>query len=296
MSVPTAGRGSTVPNEQDQTGHRASPAPAFVSLLDDATLTVNPPNLLCFHGSLAVSLVEGCGEGSIYWRNPPENHQTGIRGQGTERATQEADRRARAQLRRYCVRNGLNRLGTLTYSNDHLPDDLSGVWADIERFRRRLHDELGELIPIVVTVEQGEISGRLHVHFAFGQYLDHSMVERAWSLGFVSLNKIKVEGGKREKCRRAAAYVSKYVAKDQGTELRCFNGRRYSTTKGFQAVRRSFAVDSFQAGLDALQLEFGGLVVWFWSSEDFEDWNGPPVWSFRFGDEPSTAYSESPAS
>ena len=33
-----------------------------------------------------------------------------------ERSTQEADRRARAQVRRYCATHGLNRLGTLTYA------------------------------------------------------------------------------------------------------------------------------------------------------------------------------------
>lgn len=228
----------------------------------------------------------GAGEAAVWWRPPPVDRDRGQRGKGEVRAAVEADRRARRQVRRYCVRNGLDRLGTLTYAPEHLPESWGDVWADVERFRRGLYAEVGGPVPLVVTIERGEQSGRLHVHFAFGQYLDAGMVRRVWGKGLVDLRRIDVKGeGKRARCRRAAAYVAKYVTKgDSAEDGRQFDGRRYSTTHGFGCVRRSTAVPSYEHGLRQAMDWCGGGIEWRWCSNEDPDWCGPPVTVLHFGD------------
>lgn len=223
----------------------------------------------------------------MWWRNPPANPDRGVRGEGSTRAGSEAERRARRQVRRYCVRNGLDRLMTLSYAPEHLPESWQDCWADIEDFRRKLYAHLGGPVPLVATIERGSLHDRLHVHIAFGRYLDADAVAGLWGRGFVDLRRISVAGvGKRERCRTAAAYVAKYVTK--GSELdangREFNGRRYSTSHGFAATRRSQAVSSFLDGLELAHQWVGGSVVWSWSSSDDPDWLGPPVTCLHFGD------------
>lgn len=256
------------------------------ALLDNSTLIVSGEKTLYAHGSWAVSESVGAGEAAVWWRSRTTDRDRGQRGEGTERSSAEADRRARRQVRRYCVRNGLDRLGTLTYAPEHLPEQWQDVWADVERFRRGIYAEVGGPIPLVVTIERGEQSGRLHVHFAFGQFLDAGMVRRVWGKGFVDLRRLEAKGeGKRARCRRAAAYVAKYVTKGDSAEAgRQFDGRRYSTTHGFGCVRRSESVESYAKGLRQAMDWCGGEVDWSWSSSEDPDWPGTPVTVLHFGD------------
>lgn len=240
-----------------------------------------------------MSVAEGTGEGSIWWRNPPSDVDRGVRGAGAPRAATEAARRARSKVRRYAVRNGCDRLVTLTYSDEYLPDTWQAVWDDIERFRRRLTKALGVAPAMVATIERGELNGRLHVHIALDRFVPESVLAEAWGRGFVSVRKIKVSGrGKRERCRRAAAYISKYVTKayengdgDGDGEGRAFNGRRYSVTKGYAPTQRSWAVSTRFEGLEVLRALCGGEVVWSWSSASAPEWRGPPIDVVHFGDE-----------
>lgn len=180
--------------------------------------------------------------------------------------------------------NGLNRLLTLTFAPEHLPDDRAGVWECIEDFRRKLHDHLGERIPLVVTIERGKQNGRLHAHVAYGRYLDQEAVAGLWGRGFVDLRQIRVAGeGKRAGCRRAAAYVAKYVTKDDDAD-RGLNGRRYSVTKGFVPVRSSRAVESFRVGVEVAKTLCGGDLEWGWSSAEDPEWVGTPCHVYVFGD------------
>lgn len=190
-------------------------------------------------------------------------------------------------MRRFCVRNKCDRLGTLTYAPEHLPDDVDGVWRDVERFRKRLRKLLGQEVPMAAVIERGSKNGRLHVHLAIGSYVAKEAMAEAWGRGFVEVRKLKVAGhGGRERCRRAAAYISKYLAKEAGTAEsdRGFNRRRYSVSKGFTLVPRSFAVQSRGEGLALAQELETGEVVWWWSSADDPDWCGPPVTVMHFGD------------
>ena len=74
------------------------------------------------------------------------------------RAQEEAARRARAKIRRYCAANRLNRLGTLTYAGAgcHDPQELRG---DLAGFFRGLRAELGGE-PFPYPVGAGVASGR----------------------------------------------------------------------------------------------------------------------------------------
>ena len=84
----------------------------------------------------ALSLYPDAGEGggclSVERRVVP----TGLP-PNTERAAEEAGRRARAKIRRYAAANRLNRLGTLTYRGEgchdplRLRDDLAGFFRDL---------------------------------------------------------------------------------------------------------------------------------------------------------------------
>lgn len=180
--------------------------------------------------------------------------------------------------------NGLDRLLSLTFNDDHLPDDRAGVWVCVEDFRRRMHDHYGERIPMVVTIERGKENNRLHVHIAYGRFLDANVIAALWGRGFVDLRKIKVSGeGKRAGCRRAAQYVAKYVTKDD-LDDRELNQRRYSVTVGFKPRRSSQRVESFLAGLDLAAVTCGGEVEFRWDSSEDPDWCGPPVHVVAYGD------------
>lgn len=258
--------------------------------LDSATLTVtDAPSPLRLRASWVLTEHVDTGEVAIWWRTPPPvEPNTGVRGSGGPRAAAEAERRARATLRRWCVRNEADRLATLTYAPEHLPEDRDGVWRDVERFRRRLRDQMGEAAPPVAAVIERGAGGRLHVHLALGGYVAKSVLAEAWGYGFVDVRKLKIAGrGRRERCRRAAAYLAKYVSKSSGSEAdaeRGFNRRRYSVTKGYSVVARSRVVESVGVALELAQALIGGSVCWSWCSSESEDWPGPPLIVAHFGD------------
>lgn len=169
-----------------------------------------------------------------------------------------------------------------------MPDSRQGVWEHTERFRRELARLMGRRVPIIMCIERGSQRGRLHVQFAAGEYIPHQLLRRAWKVGHVSIERKFPPAwkhlGKRERCRRAAGYVAKYIGKEMDTDERQFNGRRYSTTVGFAGTRRSFAIGSVGAGVQAAHELCGGPLVEVWSSDTIEDWCGPPVVVVRFGD------------
>jgi hypothetical protein len=221
------------------------------------------------------------GEFSVYWQSGKEPQPAArVRGQATdpERAATEAAGRARRALRRYCVANGLDHLWTLTYAPEHLPDDEDGVWRDIERFRRRLRDALGEF-PLAAVIEHGSESGRLHVHFLVAGRLPIEVVAGCWGKGFVQVEPPKrTRGlGKRARLRRTASYLTKYVGKE--FDQSAFNRRRYSVSKGYQpAARRRYSGRDFAQALAAAA---GNREVECYWASPVEGWPGFPVVCFR---------------
>ena len=138
-----------------------------------------------------------------------------------ERARQEAGRRARGRLRRYCVSNRLNRLGTLTYAGTGCHDPRQ-VRADVGAFFRRLRDGLGgEPLPYAWVPEWHKTDHGLHLHFAVGRFVPRSKIDQAWGHGFVSiklLGNLPVGSGSLAESRRAAGYLGKYVSKSFADE------------------------------------------------------------------------------
>lgn len=286
MCQPSGPHGPSVEPPTDESGDRPG------ALLDQATHTGadRAPSLQSQGSWVAVEHL-GTGEGAVYWRRPGGVKETPggrtERGSGGERAKVEADRRARIKVRRYCVRNGLDILITLTFDNEHLPTSRAGAWPPIETFRRRLVGLVGETFPMLAVIERGAKNGRLHVHLAVGRFIPREQIEAAWGCGFIDVRKIRVAGeGKRSRCRMAAHYLAKYVAKDDQDD-REFNDKRYSVAKGFGVVSRSQRVGDKFAGLALLDAWCGGAgVVFMWDSSVDPDWLGPPCVAVHFGDPP----------
>lgn len=97
---------------------------------------------------------------------------------------------------------------TLTYNDEHLPDNQSLDKEELQRFFKRLRKRAGKPLKYFACGEYGEIYGRPHYHFiGFGLSLfDQALVDQAWGKGFVSIGTVTLES-----CR----YVSNYVLKEQ---------------------------------------------------------------------------------
>lgn len=208
-------------------------------------------------------------------------------------------RRARINARRYCTSLGLDRLVTLTFrcrrcdqptgcvcpEGPDRPrhDEFDFVVACIESFRRRVRSKLGR-VPLLIVVEHHK-DGCLHVHFVFDRWLDQDVIAQCWGWGFVKLKRKRHKGfgervGKREKARRCAAYVTKYITKEHHEPGR----KSYSTTRGLvpAPVRQRFMTR--EEALGWLSIVTGEQPGYVWSSEDVEGWEAPPVWLLFYGD------------
>lgn len=203
-----------------------------------------------------------------------------------ERARAEAGRRARSRLRRYCAANRLNRLGTLTYRGDGCHDPKQAR-RDVGVFFRSLRQELGgEPLPYLWVPEWHKTGHGLHLHFAVGRFVPRGMIERAWGHGFVHiklLGGLPVGSGSFAESRKAAGYLSKYVAKsfDDDAEgvLRPKGLHRFDVAQGFTPRTTLIQGTTRAEVLAHASGAMGGPPDLFWSSAQVEDWQGPPaVW------------------
>lgn len=237
----------------------------------------------------------------------------GVRGKAAdpERAAQEADRRARARVRRWCLHRRANRLGTLTYRDPEFSWDQ--VWSDLEEFRRELVSagvpSASVLLmpephpgPMKDGVQVGDSHG-WHVHIAVAQFIPVDVLRSCWeratpNAGFVDIRKIRVRGGTgaagarvnaRYIAKTLGGYISKQVhcsmgADDGGGEatqwrsapVRPFDGKRFSLAKGQQVPEVRFTVIDPAEGWLAIREACGFALIPVWSSPD--DWGkGPPI-------------------
>ena len=199
-----------------------------------------------------------------------------------ERASAEAARRARARLRRYCAANRLNRLGTLTYAGTGCHDPAI-LRQDLGEFFRGLRSGLGgEPLPYAWVPEWHKTDHGLHAHFAIGRYIKRSSISAAWGRGFVHiklLGDLPVGSGALGESRVAAGYLSKYVAKSFAEE-RVFGLHRYDVAQGFQPAVVSLAGVSPRDVLGQASELMGSPPATRWSSDDVDDWAGPPaIWA-----------------
>lgn len=193
----------------------------------------------------------------------------------------DAARRARGKVRRYCSANRLNRLGTLTYRGDGCHDP-AALREDVGGFFRRLRGSVGERFPYLWVPEWHKSGHGLHVHFAVGRYVRHGAIEEAWGHGFVHiklLGDLPTASGSLGEARLASRYLSKYVGKDLG-EREAPGLHRYEVAQGFQP--RSVSLDGSTADdvLGWAESVMDGPPGYLWRSRDQEGWAGPPaVWA-----------------
>lgn len=193
----------------------------------------------------------------------------------------DAARRARGKVRRYCAANRLNRLGTLTYRGVGCHDP-AALRQDVGAFFRRLRAGVGESFPYLWVPEWHKSGHGLHSHFAVGRFIGVRSIEAAWGHGFVHiklLGDLPTGSGSLGEARLASRYLSKYVGKDLGAG-EAAGLHRYEVAEGFQP--RSITLDGSTS--DEV-LAWAGSVMGeeparVWRSRDEDGWPGPPaVWA-----------------
>lgn len=199
-----------------------------------------------------------------------------------QRSALEAGRRARGKIRRYCAAHGLNRLGTLTYAGEGCHDPVL-LRRHVGVFFRRLRGELGgEPFPYVWVPEWHKGGHGLHVHFAVGQFVARSHIERSWGRGFVHIKLIgdlPVGSGVHAEARRAAVYLSKYAGKDfDAAKLPGLH--RYEVAQGFEPACEKLVGATLDEVLERAAQIMGAAPGYVWQSQVAEGWQGPPaVWA-----------------
>lgn len=186
-------------------------------------------------------------------------------------------------MRRYCAANGLNRLGTLTYAGEGCHDPRQAR-SDVGAFFRRLRAELdGAAFPYAWVPEWHKSGHGLHLHFAVGRYVSQPVIERTWGHGFVHIKLLSgcpAGSGTWGEARRAAGYLSKYVAKafaDSDEQRRPKGLHRFDVAQAFAPasilVRGVSDVDVIGQAAAVM----GGWPARVWNSDQVAGWQGPPA-------------------
>ena len=200
----------------------------------------------------------------------------------TARSRQEAARRARGKLRRYCAANRLNRLATLTYAGEGCSDPQQ-LREHVGEFFRGLRLQLeGERFPYAWTSEWHPGGHGLHVHFAVGRYVRQRLIRDVWGRGIVHIKLIgdlPHGSGALEEARVAAAYLAKYVSKSLDDERRAAGLHRYEVAQGFQPERVQLQARAEADLLAEASARMGGDPSRLWRSSASDGWTKPPaVW------------------
>jgi hypothetical protein len=197
-----------------------------------------------------------------------------------QRSAEEAVRRAGTSIRRYAAANRLNRLGTLTYAS--ACRDEVRLRMDVRSFFRTLRDDLGEPLPYIWVPEWHPGGHGLHVHFAVGRYIRHSLIKRSWGRGHVHiklLGDVPIGQGSLGEARQAARYLAKYLRKDLDAP-RTLGLHRYECAQGFQPRVEQIVARSSPAALEEASERMGSWPNILWRSRDADRWYGPPaIWA-----------------
>lgn len=151
-------------------------------------------------------------------------------------------------------------------------------------FFRNLRDALGGNGFAYAWVPEWHKTGHgLHAHFAVGRFIKRGLIADAWGRGFVHiklLGDLPVGSGKLEEARRAAGYLSKYVAKSFGDTDRPAGLHRYDLAQGFTPKATRLQGISPDDVIGKASELFGSVPVRRWSSADTPDWSGgPAIWA-----------------
>ena len=228
----------------------------------------------------ALSLYPEAGEGggSVCGRRRL-NVPTGKPPNGV-RAAEEARRRARGKLRRYCAANGLNRLGTLTYAGAGC-HDAGALRPDVAEFFRGLRAGVGAGAIPYAWVPQLHPGGHgWHVHFGLGRYVPRRLIERSWGHGFVHiklLGNLPVGSGRWGEARQTARYLAGYAGRDLGEGRRPAGLHRYEVAQGFQPAKIECYGSSADDVIERASRYMGARPERVWHSSSVEGWRGPPA-------------------
>lgn len=219
---------------------------------------------------------EAGGSVRVARARPPLGEEPAV---DADRSAAEANRRARAQIRRYCAANRLNRLGTLTYAGEGCHDP-RGLRADVGAFFRALRTGLGEERFPYLWVGQWHPGGHgLHAHFAVGRFVNRTLIGEAWRRGFVHiklLGDLPVGSSALEEARLAARYISPYVSRSLAEE-RPTGLHRYEVAQGFQPESIECYGPTADAAIASASKLMGREPAHVWRSSKKEGWNGPPA-------------------
>jgi hypothetical protein len=197
-----------------------------------------------------------------------------------ERSAQEAARRARAHVRRYCAANRLNRMGDVTYAGAGCHDPAK-LRADLAEFFRGLRRRIGQPFPYVWVPEWHKTEHGLHAHFAVARYVPRRWIEAAWGRGFIWIHyasDMPVGSTARDEARRAARYLAKYIGKD--FDRTTLGRHRYDVAEGFQPPKRRLVGSSAEDVLGQAAAIMGAPPRDLWDSAARPNWDGPhSVWA-----------------
>jgi len=185
-------------------------------------------------------------------------------------------------VRRYSAANRLDRLGTLTYRGDGLHDERALRKHVAHFFKRLRYEVVGEPYPYLWVPEWHKTDHGLHVHFAVDRFIDHDAMTAAWGRGFTHIKRlgnVKQEGS-LSSARHAAGYLSKYVTKAFADHERSPGLHRYECAQGFAPKVERIVGRTREEAIALASERIGRDPARLWSSEDADDWKGPPaVWA-----------------
>ncbi|MBS1838140.1 MAG: hypothetical protein JST64_10640 [Actinobacteria bacterium] len=200
--------------------------------------------------------------------------------QRNARSAQEAARRARREILRFCVANRLQFMWTLTFAES--------VW-DVDEARRavaalieQLRELFGGPFPYLYVFELHPGGHGLHVHLAVPRYIPHDGVAEGWGRGHVWVTGPKRRGlAAAVAARSAARYLAKYVDKAI-EEGHSFGRHRYERAQGFAPKRVRLRRWDIADGIRYVIERFGRQPSYVWKSSSDPGWLGPPCCKMWF--------------
>ncbi len=216
-----------------------------------------------------------------------------------ERARQEAGRRARKTLRRFCVANLLTTMVTLTFAQGS--HDRQSVLDAMAAFVERWQAHVGRTFPYAYVLEKHPQGHGWHIHVACRGRTTHRALMLLWGNGIVWEDDGRGKASRWQgmasaiKARCIAGYLAKYLVKSMDTD-REKGARRFSTAHGFQPDEVRMGARDLREAEEALLLVAGPTVsalnvVWASPPAGPESlWKGPPTvtveWSRPSGSAP----------
>ncbi len=228
-----------------------------------------------------------------------------------------ATTRSKGRMRRYMVHNRLVKMWVLTFTGQglHGEDGYRQAQAETRAFIKRLRRDFyrGKNFPYLWSIEPHPGGHGWHVNLMLQNvFIDKGQFQRGWqnsrtkingNVWYTDFTKDSEDwlgrpiGGKRGKsapagsrtaAKRAASYASKYIGKDLDEDSGIPDrAHRYEVAQGYQPVpvQRRFLSFTEAVTFITSHRSFGSLE-WFSRSQDWDDWDGPPVQCFRFDPPP----------